>query len=703
LVKDLPRKDLINLQTKSGAIPPSRGFIVDRNGQVITEAVGYGDDHYLPFNLKNISRLKGGEYVRTRTLGGPTTEDIYAGLVSGARSVTIVSRSGIYTVEFDDTFRGSRRYNDKAARMVARYGMILDAVNSGQVTLEDIPGDRMQELRLQAAELYPDESGDGFSGELDRLKNNERRRPQMSEARRKEAAREFLRDKAALIQTPDGRELGYEDMVEQLVRRDVAGIESEAKAFSSMYGGDMPESTRAALDTKRAEVRAKYSDPERVVATMNLDDEFDRRMQVEMDKYVASQRPLRLDGSGYSFALDAMKEQFPYYVKSVSYRKITKEQQSGQEDVGYVKPRFTRPAGVRAGYFDESITGAGKINADLLNYQNVGVREAARGRTRNVDSESPENRGANRGPGVGDSTARRGMDSIAPELDDRLRNINSLRNKLKEKTVAEKQGVINSSTIVAGTSLNAEGFKQIFPYTSRMSDLEIERAFNENPDAVEAAVAREVLSLSNILIFDSETKNLLSSVENKGNVKFVKFNVSAPPVREYKSGNVKFDFGSELYQPNIALERMRAFASRSEEVNRVRPIITQSLEIAGVEGAEIGTQPYTMVVKSLADRAANKIETVQRNPTNYLKADVDKINSEFFSLVATLQLSENIEQATARRAKEESDRQNVMNANPVNPNIAPRMVVLDADDSRDILRQIGFNNNEDTIEGEVIG
>jgi hypothetical protein len=110
-----------------------------------------------------------------------------------------------------------------------------------------------------------------------------------------------------------------------------------------------------------------------------------------------------------------------------------------------------------------------------------------------------------------------------------------------------------------------------------------------------------------------------------------------------------------------------------------------------------------MVVKSLADRAANKIETVQRNPTNYLKADVDKINSEFFSLVATLQLSENIEQATARRAKEESDRQNVMNANPVNPNIAPRMVVLDADDSRDILRQIGFNNNEDTIEGEVIG
>lgn len=129
----VPNDKLYDLQLKSGHTPPSEGVIIDKNGKIVTQAIGYGDDHYLPFNLKNLKGLRGGEYIRTRSVGGPTTEDIYTGLVSGASRLTVVSRSGTFTVTFDDTFRGTRRYNDKAGRMVGRYGKILDAIKSEQV------------------------------------------------------------------------------------------------------------------------------------------------------------------------------------------------------------------------------------------------------------------------------------------------------------------------------------------------------------------------------------------------------------------------------------------------------------------------------------------------------------------------------------------------------------------------------------------
>ena len=73
---------LYNLQLASGNTPPSEGVIINANGQIVTQAVGYGDDHYLPFNLKNLKALKGGEYIRTRSVGGLTSEDIYTGLIS---------------------------------------------------------------------------------------------------------------------------------------------------------------------------------------------------------------------------------------------------------------------------------------------------------------------------------------------------------------------------------------------------------------------------------------------------------------------------------------------------------------------------------------------------------------------------------------------------------------------------------------------
>lgn len=151
----MPKKKLYELQTKAGNTPPSEGVILNAQGQIATQAVGYGDDHYLPFNLKNLKALKGGEYVRTRSVGGLTSEDIYTGLMTGARRVTVVSRSGTFSMEFEPDFRGGRRYNDKALRMTRRYESLLDAVQSNQVSRGNVPQVVQDAIRAEVIEDYP--------------------------------------------------------------------------------------------------------------------------------------------------------------------------------------------------------------------------------------------------------------------------------------------------------------------------------------------------------------------------------------------------------------------------------------------------------------------------------------------------------------------------------------------------------------------
>jgi hypothetical protein len=133
LMSKMPNRKLYELQLASGNTPPSQGVLLNSDGQIVSEAVGYGDDHYIPFDLKNLKALKGGEYIRTRSVGGLTSEDIYVGLMTGAKQVTVVSRSGTFTLTFADDFRGGRRHNDKARRMTRRYEQILDAVQSEQI------------------------------------------------------------------------------------------------------------------------------------------------------------------------------------------------------------------------------------------------------------------------------------------------------------------------------------------------------------------------------------------------------------------------------------------------------------------------------------------------------------------------------------------------------------------------------------------
>jgi hypothetical protein len=52
----IPTETENDTMLKTGNTPPSHGYILDRNGKVVSQAHGYADDHYVPFNLKHCRR-----------------------------------------------------------------------------------------------------------------------------------------------------------------------------------------------------------------------------------------------------------------------------------------------------------------------------------------------------------------------------------------------------------------------------------------------------------------------------------------------------------------------------------------------------------------------------------------------------------------------------------------------------------------------
>jgi len=330
LFNRLPNLRLSEIQRKSGRIPPSEGVIIDRDGNIATQAVGFADDHYLPFNLKNLKGLQGGQYVRTRSKGGLTSEDIYTGLVSGARRVTVVSNSGVFTINFEDDFRGGRRMNDKAASMVDRYEKTLDALKGGQIERQPLdPAIRGQLLEETERDFPPSVYSQAeIRAEYDRRVKDYKENPQLT-----------------------GTEL--------------ANLESEARDAAQ---GD---------ERKYRQYRAELMDAA-------LEDKRSRFYQ--------------LDGEGYAAALEALKEQYPYYIASVSFahrddamnaageradeaaKPELRRRFKGGSDQGYVKPRYNRPEEALEGYYDSSITGSGKIAASNTNFQNW-ENNPTRGRT----------------------------------------------------------------------------------------------------------------------------------------------------------------------------------------------------------------------------------------------------------------------------------------------------------------------------------
>lgn len=263
LSRKVPDPERAELSFEAGRVPPSQGVIINRAGDVVSEAMGAGSDHYLPFDLKNLKSLQGGQYARTRVAGGPTTEDIYTGLLSGARQIQVVSNSGVFTVQFDPSLRGSRRYSDKARQMVTRYQALLDRIKSSQ------SGDRP----LYSQDLSP--------AEQSRIRHDAFERA------------------------------GYDKTLgEQYAREDI----DQARTRAQFDTPDDDELMEAARNTVMSQARSgKLQIGSRGALERAVQDEFHTQLQGVKDQRVQS---LALDGEGYARALQSLQQEFPYFIRS---------------------------------------------------------------------------------------------------------------------------------------------------------------------------------------------------------------------------------------------------------------------------------------------------------------------------------------------------------------------------------------------------
>ena len=270
-INKIPDPQKAELSIEAGRVPPSQGAIIDRTGNVVSEAMGYGSDHYLPFDLKNLKRLDGGQYVRTRVSGGPTTEDVYTGLMTGARQIQIASNSGVFTVEFDPSLRGGRKFSDKARQMIGRYQAILDRIEVSQqgggkeIYTNDLPAAEQAAITRQAYERagYDPVIGEGYA------------RTDLAEARQR-----------ARFATPT------DDELEEAARNKVM------------------------TDYGRTGQLVGLTDPKFKVAVA---DEFNAQLKAHRDKRITQ---LQLDGEGYYRALQSLQEEFPYFIRNVDYRPL---------------------------------------------------------------------------------------------------------------------------------------------------------------------------------------------------------------------------------------------------------------------------------------------------------------------------------------------------------------------------------------------
>lgn len=194
LVRTLPRESLVaDIARHSGRGLPSQGIIIDEDGDIRTQAVGYTNDHYLPFNLQNMDALRGGQYIRTRVGGGLTGEDIAATIFGGARSSTVVSSSGVFRLEMDPTFRGARAMSDVAASMYDSYLRNLNAIRDQEIYHKKPDKAAEETAHLEAAKISRDPTSPEYQRKFQQVRAEQMKRmTEVTPSERKE-----LRDKAA--------------------------------------------------------------------------------------------------------------------------------------------------------------------------------------------------------------------------------------------------------------------------------------------------------------------------------------------------------------------------------------------------------------------------------------------------------------------------------------------------------------------------
>lgn len=242
---------------------PSEGVVIGADGQVKAQAIGMGEDHYLPFDLGSMKDLVGGSYVRTRTTGGMTGEDIRTLVLTGANAGTVVSASGVFDIKLADNLRGKRRFNDKVLRMAEMYERILDEIALGDHFAVDLTPEQERAIRLKLS-----------------------KNPQ-------------LRGLDATSKT-------YRDA------RDAARAEERAKSM---------DLTDAEISAAQDDAIANF--PRKIEGDPRADED----VRAAMDEAVATARRskvrrLKVNGEGYEVALKTLQRYFPYYIDSVSRRDL---------------------------------------------------------------------------------------------------------------------------------------------------------------------------------------------------------------------------------------------------------------------------------------------------------------------------------------------------------------------------------------------
>jgi hypothetical protein len=311
LLNTLPDDPFVaELSREAGNVLPSQGVIIDIDGDVVSQSVGYADDHYLPFNLKNLKSLAGGQYVRTRQQGGLTGEDIYTAARSGARMSTVVSSSGVFSLEFDPNFRGGRANTDRARQMYDRYLKILDAVENSRLYIQDIPPAKKEEIRQKAKMVANNSNGQKDADVVyTEMLNNERNK-----------------DEPLSQSTLDSLMLEAQNSV------------GPARSNSSY---------------QRA-----------------VSDAFDELVSAKRNERASR---LSLNSAGYEAALKTLQQQFPYYIRNVSFQPLTSKvegegflqtrgsnaaagarQRLFAEDKGYVRPGGMKANSLESGFFRQA-------------------------------------------------------------------------------------------------------------------------------------------------------------------------------------------------------------------------------------------------------------------------------------------------------------------------------------------------------------
>lgn len=351
MTKRIPDARRNNLRTASGKVAPSEGVIISQDGDVLHQSMGVTSDHYLPFSAKNLKDLKGGTYVRTRTMGGPTTEDIRAGLMTGLKSIVVVSHSGVFQVDFDDDIP---RNSNRAKQMVDRYGKILDAVQSKEVTKTPLSG-------MERAEIE------------ERVEEEIANSPWSYNEQEKRAAY-----KAAFEQAMSNPKPTKDEM-----------LEAQQKARAGYSQGE--------LDTEKVQRDVKVA--ERAI--------LNRMMEAK------AERVYTLNGKGYQSALETLQDEFPYFISVKQHH--TSDEVMGNlgmdtDDSGYVKARFLNPEKERHGYFGEGIDGprqkgGTKRAGDTTEYQNWRYNKQSASSTPRGESLTTEEQKAT-APNKGATNAR---------------------------------------------------------------------------------------------------------------------------------------------------------------------------------------------------------------------------------------------------------------------------------------------------------